>query len=231
MLFMLRTRGFAVLGLLMLAVSAQAEVNIEGDRSIPQFGFADLKVKNAPNIVWQITPEPVKAVRSNGALYFSGTPGQTYTVSAVVVDFTAKTVEAAEVKIVFVGAKPDPIKPDPDKPNPPAPVAIKEKIKERVKADGITKEEIQNLVTAYEGGTDDRFLAAHNSPRTFLRQIRTQVAALVSDEKTDKLQSLIGNELEKAAGQRINGDFPNDLKELLKAVLKAIIDALLESIK
>jgi len=95
---------------------------------IPPGGFADLTidVPKSASVVWRISPAPVQRATGlmSGRLIFGGKQGTTYTVTAIVVDFDAKTVVDTDTTVEFGGdvipdpkPKPDP-KPDP-KPEPP----------------------------------------------------------------------------------------------------------------
>jgi len=226
-------RFLAVSFLLAVAALSRAEVVIDGERKIPVNSFAELNVKNAPNIVWQISPDPVKASRRGGYLYLGGVPGTTYTVAAVVVDFEKKTVEAAEVKIVFEGATP-PVPPAPGPnptPTPPAPTDLTAKFAATIKADGVSPETVRKYAEFLNGGVADDNIKAFATPRELLRQIRTVIAATITDDKVDGLKALVDAEINKRLAGRENAAIDTDLKELIKSVIKAVVDALLEALK
>lgn len=221
----------------MVSIS-RAEVVIDGERKIPANSFAELTVKGASNIVWQILPEPVKASRRGGWLYIGGVPGTTYTVSAVVVDFEKKSIEAGEVKITFEGAAPIPVPPTPPTPGPgpnppptPAPTDLTSKFAATIKADGVSPETVRKYAEFLNGGVADENVKAFKTPRELLRQMRTVIAATINDDKIDNLKTVVDAEINKRIAGRENADIDPDLRELIKSIIRAVVEALLEAIK
>jgi hypothetical protein len=92
--------------------------------TVPAGQFADFKVAvpAGASVVWRFSPAPLRKAADLpvGRVIFAGEPGKTYAVTAVVVDFTAKTVTDVEVEVKFAGKAPAPVPPGPT-PKPPAP--------------------------------------------------------------------------------------------------------------
>lgn len=78
-------------------------------------GFADLTVDvpKSASVVWRISPQPVQKAANlpPGRLIFGGEQNKTYTVTAIVIDFDAKTVTDTDYSVVFGKAPPVVVEP------------------------------------------------------------------------------------------------------------------------
>lgn len=100
---------FAALLVSFLALSsAFAEIKIDGERAVKENSFAELTVKDAAAVVWRVYPSPVKTVRRGNLLCFSGKPSVEYLVTAMTIDFEAKSFEETETTVTFAGGSPLP---------------------------------------------------------------------------------------------------------------------------
>lgn len=116
-------RSLTALIALVLATNAWAAPRITGPVQVQAGGFAELSVDGAKpgTVFWLlVTPEPTQQDEIGGVLVFTGTPGTTYTVMAVVVDFDAKSMTKVRQQVTFLSA-PGPVPPPGPPPTPPTP--------------------------------------------------------------------------------------------------------------
>lgn len=106
---------------------AVPSVKIAGAKEpVPAGGFADLSVEagKSASVTWRISPAPVQRAKDlpTSRLIFGGKAGTTYSVTAFVVDFDAKTVADTETEVVFAGAPNPQPHPEPQPRPEPQPV-------------------------------------------------------------------------------------------------------------
>lgn len=109
------------------AAAAPKSVKIVGAATpVPAGGFADLSVEagKSASVTWRISPAPVQRAKDlpTSRLIFGGKAGATYSVTAFVVDFDAKTVADSETEVVFAGAPNPQPHPEPQPKPEPSPV-------------------------------------------------------------------------------------------------------------
>lgn len=92
----------ALVWLLLLALPALGG-EIDGPAEVKAGGFAQFAVKGKTP-VWIVAPEPVQKSKAGGVLTIAGRAGETYTVTAVVIDFKTQTVEEIEKAVRFLPA-------------------------------------------------------------------------------------------------------------------------------
>ncbi len=114
----------ALLLSLVVVASAFAAPRVVGDTEVRAGGFAKLAVPGEPGqtVAWDdITPAPIQQDEVGGFLVFTGEPGTTYTVKALVIDFEKKTFVRVRHTVRFGGIVPPVPPPGPDPPKPPTP--------------------------------------------------------------------------------------------------------------
>lgn len=95
---------------------------------VQEGGFADhtIPLPKGAAVVWRYSPQPIQKAKDlpPGRIIFTGKTGVTYTVTAIVVDFDAKTVTDTDYFFQFGGQiVPPPPKKPPVDPPPPTPTA------------------------------------------------------------------------------------------------------------
>lgn len=103
-----RTSVGAIFLALAIASPNQAQIKIDGELTVKEFAFAELTIKDKSSVIWRVYPTPVKKSTKGNTLYFSGKPGIEYIVTAMVIDFEAKSIEESEATVTFSGAGPIP---------------------------------------------------------------------------------------------------------------------------
>lgn len=118
----MRLFSFVAVMLAASLLSAAEPPKIKSSGPVPPGGFADLTidVPKSASVVWRISPNPVQkaATLPTGRIIFGGEQNKTYTVTAIVIDFDAKTVTDTDYSITF--GKAPPVVVDPPKKDPPA---------------------------------------------------------------------------------------------------------------
>lgn len=93
--------------------------------TVPEGQFADLKVDvpKGASVVWQFATPPTRKAADlpPGRAIFTGVPGKTYSVMAMVIDFDAKTVTPIDFEVTFLGKAPTPPPPPPGPTPDPTP--------------------------------------------------------------------------------------------------------------
>lgn len=106
---------------LLLAATAFGQPPI----AVPEGGFADhtIAVPKGASVIWRFSPNPVQKANGlpPGRIIFAGEKGKTYTATAIIVDFDAKTVTDADYLFTFGGETVPPPKKPVDPPVDPIP--------------------------------------------------------------------------------------------------------------
>jgi hypothetical protein len=93
------------------------------ENPVPGTSFAEVKLDlgKGDSVIWEVSPEPTKATEHKAGetaiLHFNGPPGS-YTVTAYVVNFDAKTFTKKKITVAIQGAQPPPGPSPGPNPNP-----------------------------------------------------------------------------------------------------------------
>lgn len=225
-----------IFALFVVAASACAAPQISGDQQVKPGGFALLTLTGADAAIWDCSPEPIQAAEIAGSFVFTGVPGTTYNVRAIIIDFAAKKIDRVRYTVVFLGGPgpgpAPPVPPGPVPPIPPGPTPISpfaKRLQDAAIADGWAKAKLADVAAGVTAGAacfrtgipaqqvrDDleKILKAKVPP------LGRKLAALLDEQVTATLDALNQNptkEMDRETADRMRVLFENLAAALLEA--------------
>lgn len=185
------------------------------ENPVPADSYAEVRcaLDKGDSIQWEVSPEPKKLtsyVENGGAVLIFNGPSGSYTVTAFVLNFDAKTFDRK--KLVVTIGKPAPAPPKPDGPPAPGPTPdpipspeLKRKILDAYATDRGAKADAVQLAALYREAaklaqkrTGDKFDAP--SSKELLRRVREASANLIGPDVLTAVRTVAAVELADQLG-------------------------------